>query len=645
MSRTVIFYLIVFLSILPVVSVWAGGQGEVNVTNPIQELADSNHDGKLNNQEIEAFTDIMQESLKSPHPVKNKLDKLVDRNDDKQIDEKEITGLRNYLFSDLDSLLSKENEVKKLIDFNKNGKIDEKENRTVMEFLFFNPQMQNPRRAKSPLDKALDLNNNGQVEKREVGKAVAGLFVVGIKYARKVIPMMDENRPELSIKVTNDMDQKIDTNKNGMIEADEAAKAAGLFNRLKKVPHNVTTQFDRMIDYNKDNRITVDEIRKTGDYLFNIHERFEQEAHSFQKGKKVSNVFEEIADMNKNGSLDEDEIRLIEESLKGPHKAKNKLDTKIDLDRDGEITKYEIGMARRATRLAMSMVKDKKFKAKTPADKIFDMNEDGYVDSGEIETVARYFTQGPHKVDPHNRLDVIFNLKKDDQIEGWELVNGRERFLSPHPVDKDVDFDRKSDLNNNNFIEVEEIGIAAGYTEEGDVTALDDRIEEKRYAEVESTGAEKDNSFVTADNKVVQDVSNQKKVNLEGKNIAVIGITTTSKDIAKETLDAVAIFVENAFVNASSVKVIDRVNLDDIMEEQELELSGITDQKTAITIGKLANAHAIVVGEVSYVAKVYYLRIKLIATESAEILGSSIVTAKEDSEFYTMCNDVVYKLF
>ncbi len=62
-------------------------------------------------------------------------------------------------------------------------------------------------------------------------------------------------------------------------------------------------------------------------------------------------------------------------------------------------------------------------------------------------------------------------------------------------------------------------------------------------------------------------------------------------------------------------------------------------------IGKLSRADIIVIGSVSYVGKIYYLNIKLISVETAEIIGSSIADAEDTTEFFEMCNEVVLQLF
>ena len=90
---------------------------------------------------------------------------------------------------------------------------------------------------------------------------------------------------------------------------------------------------------------------------------------------------------------------------------------------------------------------------------------------------------------------------------------------------------------------------------------------------------------------------------------------------------------------------MDRQNIAKIVKEYEFQASDLTDESTAVEIGKLAGADIIVIGSINFVGKKYYLNVKLIAVKTAEIIGSSISDADDSSEFYEMSNDAVYKLF
>ena len=105
------------------------------------------------------------------------------------------------------------------------------------------------------------------------------------------------------------------------------------------------------------------------------------------------------------------------------------------------------------------------------------------------------------------------------------------------------------------------------------------------------------------------------------------------------------VFIENALVNVGKVRVVDRQNIAEIVKEYEFQQSDLTDESSAVEIGKLSGADIIVIGSISYVGETFYLNIKLISVETAEIIGSSIADAVNAREFYEMCNEAVLKLF
>ena len=107
----------------------------------------------------------------------------------------------------------------------------------------------------------------------------------------------------------------------------------------------------------------------------------------------------------------------------------------------------------------------------------------------------------------------------------------------------------------------------------------------------------------------------------------------------------IADFITNALNAYPGLTVIERIAVDKILQEQELQLSGLTTSEGAVKIGKLANVTQIIVG--SYiVSKNGELTItaRIIDVSTGEVLGSASVTGIVESNIFPLCQDLVIKL-
>lgn len=144
---------------------------------------------------------------------------------------------------------------------------------------------------------------------------------------------------------------------------------------------------------------------------------------------------------------------------------------------------------------------------------------------------------------------------------------------------------------------------------------------------------------------LVETVELPQRAGIAGKRLAVVGIDTVTDSISEETVRGLVLFVENGFVNTGRVKVVDRKNIEGIIEEYNFQRGGLTDEDTAVEIGKLAGAEIIVTGTVSSVGSNYYLQLRLIDVATAEVVASSLGEAKIENEFLPMSTMAVERLF
>ena len=226
------------------------------------------------------------------------------------------------------------------------------------------------------------------------------------------------------------------------------------------------------------------------------------------------------------------------------------------------------------------------------------------------------------------------DLNRDGRLEPEEIAIMERALEKPHRVENE--FDRRIDFN-----------------QDGEIPPIAELLERLRWREEipetrEAVEAEKEVKAEEKDKpeKVEYESEFYKKLGvIQDKKFSVVGLSSATKNVDSETADGIVIFIENAFVNVGKVRVVDRGNIAKIVAEYEFQQSELTDETTALKIGQLSGADIIVIGSISYVGKKYYLNIKLISVETAEILGSSIAAAEDATEFLDMCNEAVYKLF
>jgi Ca2+-binding EF-hand superfamily protein/TolB-like protein len=455
-------------------------------------------------------------------------------------------------------------------------------------------------------------------------------------------------KPEERMPVASDFQAWADANHNGQLEAPEIEELARAMRILLKEPHGVQSPMDEFFDWNRDGFIDPDELERI---------RFQLFERQVPKLYRLKPRLARILDQNNDKRLDPGEVHFLLDffffnpNFRRPHKISNPIDEKIDKNKngfieEGEIEELEGALYRNIALLPLDISPPKEPLEKRPAgergpegegfpvvtiiDEHLDLNGDRIVDKQELREVLMIARQEEHQIDQHNKIEHLFDLNRDGFLSADELFHGRELFFRPHPVDPHFQMDLELDNNRDGFIDPQEIGIAAGYSPVGDLEPFDELLERPDRGESERTEKPEQRKNLKA---------------LEGKKIAVVGLNITGKTVDQETAEGLILFIENAFVNVGTVKVVDRQNITSIISEHEFQQSDLTDEKTAVQIGKLSGADIIVIGSISYVGGKYYLNIKLINADTAEISGSSIAEASESSEFYNMCNEAVNKLF
>ena len=287
----------------------------------------------------------------------------------------------------------------------------------------------------------------------------------------------------------------------------------------------------------------------------------------------------------------------------------------------------------------------------SPLDEIFDFNANGFVDEPEV-FMAREFYFGVglgvlFETEPEYAFEIT-DLNRDGNVEDFEVMRLLEHLMTYH-YENEADIPQDDilfaylDLNGDGFLDIEEYGmpfwhLSATVSRQplpgNPMVALEDARQEWRHDE--GTRSQPESAPAVAGRTLEK---------LQGKRVAVVSIDTVTDKITEETRRGLILFVENGFVNTGQVIVVDRNSIDKIIEENRFQSAGLTDEDTAVQIGKLAGAEIIVTGTVSSVGSNFYLQLRLIDVETAEVVASSLGEAKIENEFLNMSTIAVQRLF
>jgi Ca2+-binding EF-hand superfamily protein len=507
--------------------------------------------------------------------------------------------------------------------------------------------------------------------------------------------------------VTNRYQALTDYDGDGFLNDDERLELEQLCYAFYEGPHEVSNQLDDFYDENQDTFIDEEEIRRAGEIHFVLGPRFAREIFPWEKNvphpdldlngnglitddelnrvwesmtggpkislnrealfwmvttvtfpdavyqpvpREVSSILDQLADRNGDGIINEQEQGTIIESLLPAEKeAVNYLEMAIDRGHDGWVDASDVFMILQDSAMGRGMVaegSEPPYDVRTQVDGMLDRGSDGQVDGEDIEIAVLLLAGNLDLADEVSpELRGALDRSRDGRIQTWEIEKAKGALFYPHPADPDNNLDREMDTNHDGFIDPEEIGITAGVTNKGHIPPFEEQIDIVRRRSEEIPPDDQTLSTVVETKSDTGSEYYRKLGTIQDKTLAVVTLSIGTDKIDQETANGVIVFVENAFVNVGKVKVIDRANIQEIFKEYKFQSSGVIDESTAVEIGKLSGADIIVIGSINRVGGIFYLNIKLIAVQTAEIVGSSIAQAVDATEFLEMANQAVYKLF
>ncbi|UCF98368.1 MAG: hypothetical protein JSV89_02260 [Spirochaetaceae bacterium] len=609
---------------------------------------DLDNDGVVSSGEAWAFVDLIlddEQGLGVPHDSHRPADRQMDTNRDGFVDEGEIEAFRGILLGTVASFPFEPEQLQLIVgdkrqlwewaDTNHDGDLAGDEIYDLGNAV--RTVVRNPGLVRNLLHSYFDRNRD-----RHIGPAES-------ERARELVYHEQlEHLLELDPEYTGPI---ADVNSNGRIDEEERDM---LFEQLLARPEpadpperRVANPLHQGIDRNGDGILTTPEqwnfMARAFGSLAAGWLGAPEEGMAADERRPAETPLEELADMNGDGFVDRAEERQMAEGLGSPHPVRSLFDRRIDFNGNGEVETFEIVKARRAGE-QIAAEETGVYPVRTNMDDHLDLNSDGQVDEREMDLILSFLSGDTQSVNRNSKLYRVFDLNDDRRITENELVEGIDRYLLPRPVNVDEPFDRDQDRNRDGFLDPEEIGIAAGVSAQGDTPTILERLERREWQTVQALE-------VTSDEKEQQRQERyesefyKKLGQIQDRKLAVVGITSGTKTIDEETTSGVMVFIENAFVNVGKVRVVDRQNIAKIVKEYEFQASDLTDETTAVEIGKLSGADIIVIGSISFVGNIYYLNIKLISVETAEIIGSSIADAENTTQFFDMCNEAVFTLF
>lgn len=104
-----------------------------------------------------------------------------------------------------------------------------------------------------------------------------------------------------------------------------------------------------------------------------------------------------------------------------------------------------------------------------------------------------------------------------------------------------------------------------------------------------------------------------------GANVMTVAVVDLqSEEVPSIVVNAVSDIVRSEFVNIANFRVVERAQMDKILEEQKLQLSGLTEETSAVRIGEVLSAQKVVIGEINVIEDAFVITLRIVDVETAE---------------------------
>lgn len=103
------------------------------------------------------------------------------------------------------------------------------------------------------------------------------------------------------------------------------------------------------------------------------------------------------------------------------------------------------------------------------------------------------------------------------------------------------------------------------------------------------------------------------------EKIALAVLDFDAKNTSQGNAEAVTDLLRTELFNAGRFIVVEREKVQQIIDEQKLQMSGFTDMRQAMEIGRLLNVHKILVGSVNKLGETYVLNARMVDVQSGAV--------------------------
>ncbi len=115
------------------------------------------------------------------------------------------------------------------------------------------------------------------------------------------------------------------------------------------------------------------------------------------------------------------------------------------------------------------------------------------------------------------------------------------------------------------------------------------------------------------------------------QNLAILEFKDiTEEGSSRNITRAVEDLFSSTFSRSTVFTLVDRRNIKTLLEEQKLQLMGVTDSEGAVDLGQIQNAQALLLGTVNLVGDTYLVHVRIVDVESGEMVAEDLTLNRSE---------------